>query len=350
LISKFPNPLVWISISFTLLLVITWSFSKVLSPFIFAIILAYLLDPLVDSLEKVGLPRVLSSILVMGIAVCFILLSILLVLPNIFEQMQALLIAIPEIYNYLILRIELILPQSSHKSMIVEDGLVALKTALRDNGIGLLSGFASYAAAVFDFLILFLIIPIITFYLLMDWNRITSKIDSYLPQVHLNEIRHIMSEIDGMLAGFLRGQLIVCSTLAMFYSISLFALDLKYSLLIGVFAGLISFIPFLGALVGATLGLIIASYQFWGAPELIGIVAIVFVSGQVLESHFLTPKLVGGAVKLHPVLLMFSVSIGGSIAGLSGVMLAVPIAAIFGVLVRHFLQRYLASSFFKGDI
>jgi predicted PurR-regulated permease PerM len=264
--------------------------------------------------------------------------------------MQALLIAIPEIYNYLILRIELILPQSSHKSMIVEDGLVALKTALRDNGIGLLSGFASYAAAVFDFLILFLIIPIITFYLLMDWNRITSKIDSYLPQVHLNEIRHIMSEIDGMLAGFLRGQLIVCSTLALFYSISLFVLDLKYSLLIGVFAGLISFIPFLGALVGATLGLIIASYQFWGAPELIGIVAIVFVSGQVLESHFLTPKLVGGAVKLHPVLLMFSVSIGGSIAGLSGVMLAVPIAAIFGVLVRHFLQRYLASSFFKGDI
>ena len=130
---------------------------------------------------------------------------------------------------------------------------------------------------------------------------------------------------------------------------TLFWLELNYCFLIGVFAGILSFIPFLGAILGATVALAVALFQFWGAPDQIVLVAVFFIVGQVIEGNFLTPKLVGGAVKLHPVFLMLAVSVGGAVAGLSGVLLSVPLAAIFGVLIRYFLKQYLETDGFTGE-
>ena len=158
----------------------------------------------------------------------------------------------------------------------------------------------------------------------------------------------MLIKIDSVLSSFVRGQVLICIALAIFYSVSLSALGLSYGLLIGVFSGLISFVPFLGAVLGASVALTVATYQFWLFPTFIGYVALIFFIGQLLESNLLTPKLIGASLRLHPVMIMLSVSIGGSLAGLSGIMLAVPLAGILVVLVRQLADQYLASKFFKG--
>lgn len=345
----FRNPVFWILFIFASLLTITWCFSQVLTPYIFAVILAYLLDPLVDKLENFGLPRTISSIAIMLLALAIIFLCILLVVPALIRQVESLMLSLPNIYSRSLYIIEIIIPEFIQRNLIISNSFVDLKAALATNGFSIASGFASYALAAFDLLVLLLIVPVITFYLLMDWDKILIKFSNYLPQGSSKEVYGIMLKIDNVLSGFVRGQLLICFALGLFYSSSLLALGVNYSLLIGIFAGLISFIPFLGATAGAFIALSVAVLQFWSAPEIIAYVGLVFIIGQLLESNFLTPKLVGNSVRLHPVMIMLSVSIGGALSGLSGVMLAVPVAAIIAVLFRELLLKYLASSLFKGN-
>ena len=344
----FRNPVCWIIIVFVSLLTIIWCFSRILTPYIFGIILAYLLDPLVDKLESFGLPRTISSIAIMLLSLSIIFVCIFFLTPALIGQIQSLLSSLPDVYNRALNIFEYIVPEFFQTGLVSNDSLVGLKGALATNGINIAAKFASYAIVALDLLVLFLIVPVITFYLLMDWDKILNNFSNHLPQGSAKEIYDVIQKIDNVLSGFVRGQLLICLTLGLLYSVSLLALGLNYSLLIGLFAGLISFIPFLGASVGAIIALTVAALQFWNTPEMIAYVGVIFIIGQLFESNLLTPKLVGKSVRLHPVMIMLSVSIGGALAGLSGVMLAVPVAAISAVLFREVLRKYLSSSFFQG--
>ncbi len=345
----FRNNVIWLSVILIVALATIAFFSEVLFPFIFAMVLAYLLDPIVDRLEAFGLNRLSASILVMALAMGIIFVSAIVVLPTLIEQTQSIILLTPDFVDVVLVRLANLLPPHFDKELLINNGLSALTQSAQKYGADLASQLALYAVALVDLVVLFLIVPIITFYLLMDWNKIVSKVSKYLPSDRSDDIHLIILEIDETLSGFIRGQLLVCFILGLFYSVTLFWLELNYCFLIGVFAGILSFIPFLGAILGATVALAVALFQFWGAPDQIVLVAVFFIVGQVIEGNFLTPKLVGGAVKLHPVFLMLAVSVGGAVAGLSGVLLSVPLAAIFGVLIRYFLKQYLETDGFTGE-
>jgi predicted PurR-regulated permease PerM len=215
-------------------------------------------------------------------------------------------------------------------------------------GLGVLKGILSGGLAFFNLLSLLFITPIVTFYLVHDWDHIVTRVDGWLPRHHAATIRTQVREIDRTISGFVRGQATVCLALAAFYGLGLTLVGLDLGLVIGMGAGLISFVPYLGVISGfaAGIGLGFAQTQSWELPAL---VAAVFAVGQVLEGNFLTPRLVGGKVGLHPVWIMFALLAFGSLFGFVGLLLAVPVAAVIGVLVRFAMSRYLTSPLYHGD-
>lgn len=205
----------------------------------------------------------------------------------------------------------------------------------------------SGGAAVLNLLGLAVVTPVVAFYLLRDWDRLVAHLDQVLPRRSAAGIRDIMREIDRRLSGFVRGQVLVCLMLGSWYATGLVLIGLDFGLLLGMIAGLISVIPYLGNVVGLGIGLAIAFTQFdgWREPLL---VAAVFGSGQILEGYVLQPRIIGDRVGLHPVWLMFAVIAGGTLLGLTGALLAVPAAAVIGVLVRFSVTRYLASGLYSA--
>jgi len=202
--------------------------------------------------------------------------------------------------------------------------------------------------AVLNVLSLLFITPIVTFYMLRDWDVMVAKVDSWLPRQHRDSIHRHAAEINRTLSGFIRGQASVCLALGAFYGLGLSLVGLDLGLVIGLGAGFISFVPYLGSITGFVVGvgLALAQTQSWELPAM---VAGVFLAGQVLEGNFLTPKLVGDKVGLHPVWIMFALLSGGGLFGFVGLLLAVPVAAIVGVLSRSALKRYLRSSLYHGN-
>jgi predicted PurR-regulated permease PerM len=213
---------------------------------------------------------------------------------------------------------------------------------------GLLVGLVSSGVALINLLSLLFITPLVAFYLLRDWPKITARIDHWLPKAEAKTVRAQLREIDRTLAGFARGQALVCLALAIFYAVTLTAAGLDFGVLVGLFAGLASFIPFLGAFGGGLLSIGLALIQFptWSQ---VFVIAVIFVAGQIIEGYVLTPKLVGDRVGLHPVWIIFALMVGGALFGFLGLLLAVPAAAAAGVLVRFAIERYLASPFYRGQ-
>ncbi len=200
-----------------------------------------------------------------------------------------------------------------------------------------------------NLLSLLLITPIVAFYLLRDWDRLVAQIDGLLPRPALDTVRGEVGKVDSILAGFVRGQATVCLVLAIFYAVGLTLAGLEFGLIIGLLAGALSFIPFIGAGIGGLASIGLAIFQFGLAdPVRIGIVAGIFILGQALEGNFLTPRLVGDRVGLHPVWVIFALLAGGVLAGFVGVLLAVPVAAVIGVLVRFLIGQYLDSDLYRG--
>ena len=197
-------------------------------------------------------------------------------------------------------------------------------------------------------LVLFVIVPVVTFYLLLDWDRMVGRIDALLPRDHAPAIRKLGREVDATLAAFIRGQGTVMLILGTFYAIGLMVVGLRFGLVIGFSAGLMSFIPYVGAVVGGGVAIGMALFQFWGDWVWIGIVGAIFVAGQMLEGNVLTPKLVGGSVGLHPVWLIFALSAFGAVFGFVGLLVAVPMAAALGVLMRFALEQYKQSRLYAG--
>jgi predicted PurR-regulated permease PerM len=197
-------------------------------------------------------------------------------------------------------------------------------------------------------IVLIVIVPVVTFYLLLDWDRMVARIDALLPRDHAPTIRHLASEIDHTLSSFVRGQGVVCLILGTYYAIALALVGLQFGLVVGFVAGALTFIPYVGALVGGVLAIGLALFQFWGDWWWIVAVWAIFQSGQFVEGNILTPNLVGSSVGLHPVWLIFALSAFGALFGFVGLLVAVPVAAIIGVLVRFALGRYKESLLYTG--
>jgi predicted PurR-regulated permease PerM len=194
---------------------------------------------------------------------------------------------------------------------------------------------------------LVIVTPVVAFYMLYDWNRIVTKVDSWLPRRHRNTVRRLAREIDMAVAGFLRGQASVALILGSYYALALSLVGLNFGLLIGVCAGFLTFIPFVGSLTGLVIGTGVAIVQFWPEWTWIVVVMVVIGAGQFFEGYILSPKLVGESVGLHPVWLMFALFAFGYLFGFVGLLVAVPLAAAVGVLMRFALKRYLNSSLYS---
>lgn len=324
-----------------------------LLPFVAGMILAYLLDPVADRLESWGLGRVLASSLILGAALVLFSLALLLLIPVLSKQLVSFAENLP---GYL-KNIEQLAQTYGGKwlSPLINGDLKALSgnlSAIATKGVSwlaaLLKSIWSGGMALVNVISLMVITPIVAFYMLIDWDRMIEKVDSWLPRDHAPAIREIASGINLSIAGFLRGQGTVCLLLGLFYAIGLTIAGLNFGLLIGLGAGLISFIPYVGSVLGLVISLGVALVQFWPDWVMILVILAIFSAGQFLEGNILSPKLVGSSIGLHPVWLMFALFAFGYLFGFTGLLLAVPLAAAFGVVLRFLLKQYLTSPVYLG--
>jgi len=326
--------------------------SGVLLPFVAGMAVAYFLDPVADWLEGKGLSRALATSAILFGFFAIALGGILLLFPVLQGQVVELVHMVPKILDAVQTYIRPEFEQLRDK--LPPEALDQIRNVFGDfagKGIKwitqIIANIWSGGVAFFNLISLVLITPIVAFYLLRDWDLITAKLDSWLPRPAAPAIRQQLGEIDTTIAGFVRGQASVCLVLSVLYGVGLTMTGLKSGLLVGLAAGFISFIPYLGAATGLSIGVGIALFQYSDVAP-IAIVAGIFVFGQTLESYVLTPRLVGDRVGLHPVWIIFALLAGGALFGFTGVLLAVPVTAVIGVLVRYSIRRYLASPLYMG--
>ncbi len=329
-----------------------WLLSEMLFPFVAGMAIAYLLDPLADRLEALKAQRWLATTLVL--ASFFVVFAIVLVLiaPLIQAQIVGLIAAMPGYAEALEQALTPVF--EAMRARIADAEFEQLRASVGQyvgSAVGwiasLVGGVWRGGMAILDIISLMVITPIVAFYLLRDWDRLIAKVDTLLPRPYAQTIRSLIAEIDQSLANFIRGQGMVCTILGIYYAVGLTIAGLNFGLLVGLGAGLVSFIPYVGSGAGLLVAVGIAVFQFddW---TMWAVVAGIFMFGQVVEGNFLTPKLVGESVGLHPVWVMFALLAGGSLFGFTGLMLAVPVAAVIGVMVRFFIGRYLVSPYFLG--
>ncbi len=338
----------WWGITAVVMIAALWILGGALLPYIAGAAIAYLLDPAADRLVKIGFSRLWATIVICLISATIFFLAMLIVLPLLVDQLVGLARLAPNMVANLQTYLGEKFPQFFVDDSMLRKGLISLQNVLTDQGMVLVNGILNSSLAVVDFVILVVVTPVVSFYLLLDWDRLTAKIDSWLPREHAPTIRRLARDVDGILAGFVRGQLTVSTILGCFYAISLALIGLQFGAVIGLVAGLISFIPFVGSTIGGGVSIGVALFQYWNDPIWIGVVAAVFAFGQFVEGNFLTPKLVGGSVGLHPVWLMFSLSAFGSLFGFVGLLIAVPVSASIGVLGRFLMDQYMEGSLYKG--
>jgi len=328
--------------------------SPILMPFVVAALLAYLGDPLVDRLEARGLPRTASvSLVFLGISL--VLLTLLLILlPRVESQVSTLLATLPQylewLRDHLLPRLALVLPEQALQFDIekVRDTLSRHWSQAGGIAAGLWTTISASGLALLTWLANLVLIPVLTFYLLRDWDHLLAGAQVLLPRSSAATWKRLARESDEVLGAFLRGQVLVMFALGVIYTTGLWLVGLDFALLIGMFAGVVSFVPYLGLIVGIITAGIAAYLQFKGLGELPAI-AVVFIVGQLLEGMLLTPRLVGGRIGLHPVAVIFAIMAGGQLYGFFGILLALPVAAVVMVLLRHLLSRYRASVLYQGE-
>lgn len=327
-------------------------FSPVLLPFVAGFAIAYFFDPLVDKLGTMRINRTWATSLVLLVFFLLFVLLLFLLAPILERQLAEFSAKLPKLLEAAQSRLtELISRLSAELSPADLERIKSAAGGFAGDAFKLvgkvLGNLWSGGLAFFNLLSLIFITPIVAFYILRDWPKIVATIDSWLPRDHAPTIRTLMREADEMVSGFVRGMGAVCLILAAFYAIALSVIGLDFGLVIGMGAGLISFVPFVGAIAGfvAAVGMALFQYSEW-MP--IAMVAGVFVVGQALEGNFLTPTLVGGRIRLHPVWIIFALLAGGTIAGFVGILLSVPVAAVIGVLVRFLAQQYVQSTIYQG--
>ncbi|MEC9369666.1 MAG: AI-2E family transporter [Pseudomonadota bacterium] len=343
---------VWAGIIVAALLCL-WLVADILLPFVLGAAIAYFLDPLADRLERLGLSRFLATLIILVTAGLTVLLMLLLLLPPLIEQAAGFLSKVPGYIAYL-----RELAQSQGEKWFGDlaarspqrfDETLTQVTQKAASFVGqIATSLLSGGLAFVNFAALFLVTPVVAFYLLLDWDRMVQSVDKWLPRRQAPTIRGLAAEMNEVISGFVRGQFTVLMILTVFYIVALSLLGLNFGLLIGLGAGLISFIPYVGPLAGFLIGGTVAVVQHW--PEWWPILAVlgVFVTGQLVEGNVLSPMIVGDRVKLHPVWLMFALFVFGYLFGFVGMLIAVPMAAVIGVLVRFGLKTYQESAVYDG--
>lgn len=324
----------------------------VLLPFVLGMAIAFLFDPLADRLEAWGLSRVVATSLITAGFFLLLVAALVLLVPVIANEVRAFSAALPGYMDRArqlldtpaLDRLRQMIASPANNSQPEQfSGMIGDVTGWL---AGLLGQAVSGGLAVFNILSLLFLTPFVSFYFLLDWDRMVARIDALLPRKYAVTIRGLAQQINETLAGFVRGQTIVCFLLAVFYGVGLSLAGLKFGLIAGIIAGALSFVPFLGALTGLVISLGLAFVQYWPHLTPIAIVVAIFVAGQTLEGNFLTPRMVGKRVRLHPLWIIFALLAFGSLLGFTGMLLAVPLAAATGVLVRHGLLVYRQSQIF----
>ena len=328
--------------------VVLWFLGDVLLPFVLGGAIAYFLDPVADRLERMGCTRIMATAIITVIGLVAFILLLLWVIPSLVNQALELFDVAPTLFanlrDFLIERF----PEIMDTESPLRQSLVSIGETIKSSGGELLNTVLSSAAGIINIVMLFVIVPVVAVYLLLDWDNMVARIDQLLPRDHAPTIRKLAAEIDRTLASFIRGMGTVCIILGTYYAVALMVIGLQFGLVVGFVAGLVTFIPYLGALIGGALAIGLALFQFWGDWVSIGLVAGVFMLGQVIEGNVLTPKLVGSSVGLHPVWLILALSIFGTLFGFVGMLVAVPVAASIGVIARFAADQYLQSRLYRG--
>lgn len=336
------------SIFAAVFLVVFWFMGDVLLPFVLGSAIAYFLDPVADRLEAMGLTRAMSTAVITVIAILVFVIMALLVIPTLVSQAVNLFEIAPDLTKRFSIWVTERFPSLLEEGSTLQNSLNSLGTVVKERGGELLNTALSSAAGILNIIMLFVIVPVVAVYMLLDWDRMIAHIDGLLPRDHAPVIRRLARDIDKTLASFIRGMGTVCLVLGTYYAIALMLVGLQFGLVVGFIAGLVTFIPYLGALIGGALALGLALFQFWGDWVSIGLVAGIFVIGQVIEGNVLTPKLVGNSVGLHPVWLILSLSVFGTLFGFVGMLVAVPVAASLGVIARFGVGQYQDSLLYRG--
>ena len=350
---------VWLAVLAAVLAAV-YALSDIMLPFVAGMAVAYFLDPVVDRVEAWGPSRTLATSLVTGSFFVLVALMLILLLPLLQDQVIKFADGLPDYMRALAGLVE---PVKAALAPLIE----RVQSHLPPEDVARLRGAAggyisqavqwvvalardlfSRGAAILSLISLLVITPVVAFYLLRDWDRIVASIDGWLPRAHAETIREQARHIDRTLSGFVRGQATVCLLLGAFYGVGLTVVGLDFGLILGLATGIVSFVPIFGMLLGVVTGVAMALVQFAFDPVRVGLVLAVFVIGQVIEGQFLTPRIVGRKIGLHPVWVVFALLAGGVLYGFVGLLLAVPAAAVIGVLVRFALSRYLSSPLYLG--
>ena len=322
----------------------------ILLPFLAGVALAYLLDPVVDRLQRFGLNRTIAAFAMLSLFIVVVGGVAIIAIPIIGTEIADLIEKIP---GYIAqLQALAVNPSRPWLRKIIGEGLSEAEQSAGEiatfaaNWIPtLLRSLWSDSQAVMSALSLLIVTPIVTFYLLKDWKRLIATINKSIPPAHRGQVQELAKELDDTISGFLRGQGTICLVLAFYYALVLHLIGLNHGVLIGLFAGLISFIPYLGSLAGLLLSICVAVLQFWPSWTMIPIVLAIFVSGQTIADYVLAPYLVASRIHLNPVWVMFAIAAFGYLFGFVGLLLAVPLAAAVGVLIRFMLRQLPAGSF-----
>ena len=344
--------LFWLTAAILLLLGILL-LRDVLLPFVAGIVIAYFLNPLAERMTATGMNRTLASVLIVAAVGVLVVATLVLLVPMIVSQLQQLALSLPDEA----VRLRQIVETWARERFGVR--FTQIEASLDNAAAELAKNWSAWAGvvarslwsqslALFNFISLLLVTPLVVFYLLVDWHPMLSKVDGWLPREHAPTIRKLANEINEAVSAFIRGQGTVCMILGVFYAIGLSWVGLKYGLLIGLATGIMAFVPFVGWALGLLTAVGLAAVQFWPNTLPIAMVVGVFLAGQALDAAFLSPKIVGSKIGLHPVWLIFSLFVFSYLFGFVGMLVAVPVAAAIGVLVRYALRVYIDSEMFNG--
>jgi len=333
-----------------LLIAFLWVFNDILSPFVLGAGITYLLEPVTKLLIKAGLPRWFAGLTILLVFFIFVMAFFVLIAPFAYREILELIDMFP---TYLEQMWDLVEPYTlSLQQQFGQDGVFEYQEALKEN-VGqalqvsgnLIAGIISGGQALASLVSLCIFTPIVSFFMIKEWANVTSWIDNQLPRKNADSIRDLLRQIDLKIAGFVRGRLIVAFTLGVIYAAALTIAGLNSGILIGMLAGLLSIIP----LVGSTVGLVISVAVAWlqsGELSYVGIIGAIFMVGQFVEGSFLTPKLLGKSVGMNPLWILFALLAGGSLLGVTGMLLAVPVAASIGVLIGFAIEQYRKSPYY----
>lgn len=341
----------WLAVAAALFLFL-WLFNDVLLPFVVGIIIAYLLNPLMVRMGKHSIPRTPAALLILVFFSLLITALAILIIPPLYKETMDLAETAPRYIDSLWDRMQPYVEIVERN--VDEDNLDEnIRGAIKENISGalgassaLLEGILNGGLALVSFLTFLVVTPLVAFFMLIEWQNITQWIYGLLPRHNYDAAKDLCDKIDYKIAGFIRGQVLVALILGILYAIALSVAGLRYGFLIGVVAGLLSIIPLFGSIVGLLVGVIVAWLQT-GEFTYVALIAVIFMCGQFLEGNFISPKVIGNSVGLHPLWIMFALLAGGSLFGIVGMLIAVPVTAAVGVLGATTIAQYKTSRYYE---